>query len=136
MTDPEQQSEYDFTAGNKKAIRITDPDRPAKAESWKYDDGVTAKTAAALFTTADISLFSHFDSLTFTKSAAVEAATVTLRMRPGSRAIVVISGLTGETIAITGTIDGIATSAILSYTTGNTAAAAATLGNGTFYLEV
>lgn len=81
----------------------------AVVESYFLNDGVTAKTAAALFTTADISGYSH--------------------------AVVHISGLTIETIAITGLIDGtIETAALKSTTTAGVNAAASVLGNGTFYL--
>jgi len=114
------------------ATAIVYPDEPAKAESWYYDDGVTASTVAALFTTTDVSLFCPYDTLTFTKSAASESATVTLRLRPGSVGVLVISGLTTETIAVTGTINSIATGSLMvrdGAGTINTIIAASALSN-------
>lgn len=81
----------------------------ALAAQYFYTDGVSAKTAAALLTTGDISTYSH--------------------------GIVTISGLTGETVAITALLDGtVESGAIKSTTTAGVDAASATLGNGTFYL--
>lgn len=126
----------EVSIGGAKRVRVaaTDVSFP---EAWKYQDGVSAKTAAALFTTADVSGFCPFDTLTFTKSAAVESATVTLQMRSGSRGVVVISGLTAETVAITGTINGVATGNVMGRISGalNTVAPMTGLGNGTHFLE-
>ena len=62
------------------------------------------------------------------------AALTVNNTRTYSNAIVVISGLTTETGDITGLSDGGTSQALTQYTNG-TAGAAATLGNGTYYLK-
>ena len=76
---------------------------------WLYTDGVSAKTQPALFTTGDISSYSH--------------------------GLFVISGLTGETVAVTALVDGtVASGALKIQKTDGTYVAGSALSNGTFYL--
>tara|TARA_S200002703_G_scaffold160057_1_gene176396 strand:+ start:3868 stop:4215 length:348 start_codon:yes stop_codon:yes gene_type:complete len=103
-------------------------------ENWNYDDAGSG-TAAAVLTTDQIGSVCPYDTLVFTKSAATENVTLTVKVWNG-KGVVVISGLTGETVAITGTINSVTTGNVLARVSGtpNTIAEAATLGNGTHTL--
>jgi hypothetical protein len=106
-------------------------------ENIKADCSFTG-TATALGTTADISsLGLPFNKLKFTKSAAVENATVRLAINGTGSVMFMISGLTSETIAVTALIDGTNETAGLGVmNTAGTYSAATALGNGTYRLVV
>lgn len=105
------------------------------AESFLYEYLISS-TAAAAGTTGDVSGYGMpFKNLKFTKSAAVETLTMRLAINGRGVACIKISGLTGETVAITALIDGTnATDAICVRKTDGTFAAASALANGTYFL--
>lgn len=92
-------------------------------------------TAAALGTMDGLEILGFpFTALKFTKSAATENATVVIGV---SRrlALIKISGLTTETIAVTAVIDGTAESGALCVrVAAGTFSSSAALGNGTYVL--
>ena len=95
-------------------------------------------TAAALGDVIGLDAFGFpFKTIRITKSAAVDNATVRFSLSGRGKMIIVISGLATETILLTALVDGTnASNALCVRKTDGTYAAAATLGNGTYYLVV
>jgi hypothetical protein len=123
---------YERASNNKLSMRTIQQDIPAKAESWKYDFAVVIENTGDPQITGDVSLFLPFDTLIFTETGTAQV-TVTLRLRPGSRGVLIVDGASGA-VDVTGTIDGVESDDITVYTHG-TAGAATALGPGTYYLE-
>jgi hypothetical protein len=107
-------------------------------EQWYYNDGASKGTAAGvILTTADVSAFAPFDTLTLTKVGATDTVTATLRLSPGRRGVLIISGATTDTVTVSGTVNGVAAVQVLGRISGalNTIAPMTTIGNGTHFLE-
>lgn len=113
---------------------------PAFPETWKLQDGVPAQTtrstkhgtANVVFETADTSAFCVYDTLMLVDSSA-DPIVATLQLRPGSKGVLILSGLTGSTATLVGVISGVVTSAIEVYPVGNNTLQTA-MGNGSFRL--
>lgn len=101
-----------------------------------FVEGSVSGAAAALGETVDTSAVSPFDKLSFAKSAAVDTATVTYRIGRGGKGVVIISGLSTETIAITGFVGAVESGAITVASTAGVKSAATALGNGTYFIDL
>lgn len=132
----DEHSTYEQTKANKKATRTIAQDVPAQAEALNYTDQLT-NTGTVMGDTSDgypNSLGLPFDTLTFTKSAGVNANTIDIHFTVTTQIIVIGTLTGGETIAITATSDGAALGNILLVDSTGSIVSATGLTAGTYYI--
>jgi len=118
-------------------VRLTVSDVPEE-RSIPHTDAIVADSTAALRDTVEghcARLGLPFTNLSFTKSASVEAVTIRWHFTVNS-GYIVISGLTGETIAIEGLSIGNTQGNIFLKDSTGAFVQANTLGNGTYKLDL
>jgi len=122
------------SAGNP-AVNVTQANIPAQAENLNYPYTFSQTVAAMGSTAAGYcnSLGLPFDTLTFTKSGAVNPGIVFIHLVVGG-GMIVIDTLTAETIAITATSDGNDMGNILLVDSTGAIVSATGLAVGTYFL--
>jgi len=110
-------------------------DIPAKAESWKFQDGNTITNGGAAYETADVSLFLPFDNLKISEDGSTDV-TWSIQLRPGSKGVINVTSATGS-IKVQGIVDAVDTiGEITVSTTAGVKQVAALLTQGTYFIEV